>query len=438
MEDRELFQAGRYREIVKKYGRNLEELEQEELNILCKSYYKMKEYQNTLKTFDVYVKKGYPKEELLLYYTWCMYQVYMNIEHPVRVTVIKALKLIIGHCKQEDTYYPYTCAVFKVLSLAKEDKITLTNEEQYKIIMLLDPKKLSSIQTVRQEEDRQIKFPSDYEKWYTYATKITYDMKNYEETIQLCSDITGKRKKTRNTNLTFHLAMYIRSASKINTKWYEYRMAQSYEKLGDTEEAIAIYEELKLKNEDFCFSSALGKLYETQGQLVLANRYYYEALTSRAGSLKNKVGVIEKVADLLAADGENEKAKLNYMLVEQIRKKELWRPSEAISTKLQRLSHVEVACEEAELEKTCKSQWNKQSLSYLEEGTGKVVRILPNKKAGFIQMEDRQLYFSVKSIRRDHDIESYLEKTVKFYIKESFDTKKNCKSYEAVRISKVK
>ena len=90
MTDRELFGSGKYYEIIDKYKENIEKLNEWELYYLCKSYYKIEDYSETINVYNKYIYKNYPKERLLTLYLWSIYYLYVKNENKTKASLLKS------------------------------------------------------------------------------------------------------------------------------------------------------------------------------------------------------------------------------------------------------------------------------------------------------------------------------------------------------------
>ena len=416
MTDRELFGSGKYYEIIDKYKENIEKLNEWELYYLCKSYYKIEDYSETINVYNKYIYKNYPKERLLTLYLWSIYYLYVKNENKTKASLLKSANFILQNCSQQDKYSPYYRTVYRVIEFLEKEKVNPDYASIYFWCSKLKPELLSGSEKDSLIDGRNIKVASEKEKWYATITKASIKLGLYEETIKLSKEALNKVKEFHNNN----------------DIWFRYKMAISYRMLGNDFEAVNILEKLLLLNEHFCLRSELGDIYRNQNNIEKAKKYYYDALNSRVGSLKNKITLIEKMADLLREDGDLKLAKLNYLLVIKIRENEGWKIDEKLNSKIKSLDDIEINYSKENLEKLCRVEWEKNALNYLEKFEGEVIKILPNNKAGFIKFENGQIYFKMNSvIGSSKDI---INRKVSFYIKKSYDVKKGCESTEAIKV----
>lgn len=433
MDDNTLFNEKRYGDIVKKYSSCEDKLNVEQLHILGKSYYKLKEYKKCAYIYKRYLDKNPEKDLLSNINLWCYYNVGIKNSKINEESLLKYANYIISRCKQEDEFSPYVRTIFGVIKYYENATVNPNYEKVYKWTGYLNPDSLSDKEKTTTIEGKETKVASDQENWYSKRSKACLELEKYQECIEICK----KALKVLDPFSEFTKRLKIEGINKDKFHnhsdiWFKYRMGKSEEMLGNLEEAKKIFSEIIIKHKNFAHRAELARICEKLNEADLAKRYYYEAMLSE-GTIAGKINIIEKIGDILLEEKDLENAKLNYILVKDIRENEKWKISQSLSDKISKLDEIESNVSGKQLYFRCKSLWERKVSEFLQEGKGVIKNLLNDGRSGFIKSESMELYFNIKNILNKKD-NQLVGKEVTFNIIEGYDKKKQKKSFEAINI----
>ena len=418
MTDKDLFNSGQYNEIIKKYKGREKELELWNLYWFSRSYYKIKEYNESIRIYELYKNLNPKNDNLKNAIIWAFYYVMKSNKN--KVSILKFANYIINNCKQED-FSPFQNTVEFVIKFLENEKEVPNKKELYEWLIKLNPDLLSKEPYITQKDGKSIELSSKHEKYYASKSKYEFDLNLYNECIETCKIALKNIYK-------FHT---------YNDVWFKFKMSKALKEIGKINDAKEILEKLCKIHKHFAIKSKLGDILIELGDREQATRFYYQGLVSKVGSLGNKVTLIEKVADVLKQNSDLENAKLNYLLVKKIREKNEWGISTNLMNKINNLKHVELKINENELINTCTSTWYNVYCNSLEKGEGKVTFLFNNNRGGFIEFQDKNIYFNINEMK-NYKINDLLNKTVKFNIIDGYDKKKKEIQKEAINIQIIK
>lgn len=436
MEDRDLFNNGDYGGIIEKYSSiDVQELDVWQLYWLCKSYYKLKEYNKCHRVYKIYKSKNTQNDLLKTTDLWCYYNTCVKPEEVDDEKVYRYAKYIISNCVQDGMNSPYETTVQKVIKRIRKSAVNPNFNKLYEWTGYLDPKKLSSAEKEKEVNGEKKILASDREHWYIERSKACIKAEKYEECIEVCEE--GLKELTA-LNVGFH---------NNDDIWLKSRIAESKTMLGDLKAAKNILLDLVLKNENFSLRKTLAQVYEQLNDEGLARRYYLEAGLSRVGTMSGKINVIEKIGDFLVQDGNLKVAKMHYILVKYIRENEDWPIKQNLLGKLENLSDFECDIDvdisinnsltREKLFERCQKLWNEKLIEYLPEGKGIVKNLIGDKRSGFIRSENGDIHFNTRNVVNSRASGDIINKNVTFNIIESYDRKRKTKSTEAINIRLV-
>lgn len=412
---RELFKAQKYGEVIDACT-DLSPLGEWDLYWLCRSYYKLEEYDKLKEIYEIYLSKNPKEDRLKIIYLWSIYKSVLCLKNSCDVElyiVNEAADYILNQTTLKEQPMLWINTVFKIVDLYKSKNTVSTNEKAYEYLKLLDPDLLSTTSKIAIVKEREKEVHSDKEKWYAYYTKICCELEHYEE----CIEYSNKALKEFNYNHTENDYIFLK-----------YRIAKSLMGLKYLEEAIKIVEELNMLTEAYYIKSLFADLYFEKGDIKKAYFFYYSALLSPTGELKAKIKLIKKVADMQYEDNDLKKAKLHYQLIKKIREQEGWSIDRQVEEKLIALNEIDIN----NVEKQCRMIWLQEQAKYLPQAEGTISKIIANNK-GFITYDSKQIFFMYSDIIMKHK-ENILHKKVKFNIINTYDRKKQQKATKAINI----
>jgi tetratricopeptide (TPR) repeat protein len=314
---------------------------------------------------------------------------------------------------------PFTVGAFKVLKAYKKPNFN-TSKIRYWLDKL-DPLKLSKKeQTTVSEDTKERKLASDFENYYSYLATLLYKERKFQESIEVSE---------------FALAN-IQKLHYDNNIWFKRRIALCYIELGDLSKGEEILKSLDTgKGDKWFIESDISLIYFEQNDYEKALRYALKAAKNLGDDLM-KINLYVHLARIFFKLQKPAEAKVHAELIIAIKQANDAR----IDLELQKLityfkldisQRFDLRNKKREAEKI----WDEYLFEGQEKLTGTINKILPNGKAGFIKQDSSRetYYFNFSSVKaRKQDIKE--GKSVKFFLKNSFDKKKNKESKEAIEI----
>ncbi|MCI7442581.1 MAG: hypothetical protein SOY42_09075 [Clostridium sp.] len=412
---KELYALGKYEEIINMCNEK-DELNIYELWYLGNSYYKLKKYDKVIETYKRYKSLNPEKDYLKNIYCWAIYQNYLkNPENISEKKFIEGTDYILNN-NENDTLI-YTKTVFNLCDYFKDKNTQYAYEYMYNYLKKIPHETLSSKgQIIKDKMGKERKTNSDKEKWYSLYTKTCLKIGKYEECIKYSEEaISNFSKENKMSDKAF---------------WYKVRISKALRGLNKIEEAKELLLEVNLLKDYFFIKEEIADIYASQGEMDKAKKYLYEGILSKSSELDKKIKLIEKIGDILIEDNREKEGKLNYLLIQDIREKENWKKDNDISNKLEKLKDIIV--DENNIKKQCEKIWREEYNKLVPEKEGVITKI-NNDKYGFIKYDEKTIFFQVKDVKAK-DKTDILNKKVIFNIIESYDAKKNEKSYKAINI----
>jgi tetratricopeptide (TPR) repeat protein len=314
---------------------------------------------------------------------------------------------------------PFTVGVFKVLKAYKKPNFN-TSKVRYWLDKL-DPVKLSKKeQTTVAEDTKERKLASDFENYYSYLATLLYKERKFQESIEVSE---------------FALAN-IQKLHYDNNIWFKRRIALCYIELGDLGKGEEILKSLDTgKGDKWFIESDISLIYFEQNDYEKALQYALKAAKNFGDDLM-KINLYVHLARIFFKLQKPAEAKVHAELVIAIKQANDAR----IDLELQKLityfkldisQRFDLRNKKKEAEKI----WDEYLFEGQEKLTGTINKILPNGKTGFLKQDNSRetYYFNFSSVKaRKQDIKE--GKSVKFFLKNSFDKKKNKESKEAIEI----
>jgi len=382
-------------------------------------FQKTGKYQEGLKVCrEVY--KTYPDfVQIRNTYAWCIY--YTEIKQDEikdDEKFLKAAKAITELTTQDDKYSPYTITCFRVIDY-------LYGKPNYSIDKIsewldkLDPDKLSEeVKIMNSLDEKERELASDKEKWYKIKSDILFEKEKYQECVELSS-------KALTVFTKFHYG---------NDIWLKRNIALSYFGMKNYEEAFKLLMDIYSKKPEWFIEKDIS-------EVLYAQKKYGEALKFAVksalnfGEPKSKIKLYLWLVDLLKARELEQYTKPHIELIYSIRQKHNWK----IDNKLNQLISdykvdVKSIRDENEIIKELRAVWEKLRFEGEELLSGKIKKILPDGKAGFIETDNgKSYYFKTKDFVSKKD-KLTIGRKVNFYLEDSFDVKKNQMTKCAVNV----
>lgn len=303
-------------------------------------------------------------------------------------------------------------AIFKVAKAAKKNRNWEILDEW---LNKVDPEQLKI-----EEEGKDW---SESEIWHYYRAVFLLETEKFEDAISFINQVKDRFKS--------------------KAKFFDRLIAKAFRATDDLEGSEQIYEKLTKKGRgDWWILHEYAKLVLESGKKNEALKLMFRAGIA-PGPMKNKVSLINDIADLLIVKNKSHEALIHYQLVLCIREEEGWSVSLKLSESIEKIRDKNPKFKLPEkikdLFKHCKVIW-KEALGIREDDPkwiktknlkGKVSLGDPDKPFCFIQTKDHKSFFCSKSDLPDGIKNNQL---VSFDLKPSFDKKKGKKTFKAVNI----
>ena len=380
---------------------------------------KIGKYEEGLKVSrEVY--KNYPDfKQIKNTYAWCIY--YTEIKQDEikdEEKFLKAAKAITELTDQDDKFSPYTITCFKVIDyLANKPNYNADKISEW--LDKLEPDKLSEeVRRINSLDDRERELASDKEKWYKTKSDVLLEKENYQECIELSERA-------------------LKIFSKLhygNEIWFKRNIALAQSGLKNYDGALELLMEIYSKKSEWFIEKDIS-------EVLYAQKRYNEALKYAAksalnfGEPKSKIKLYNWLIDLLKAKKLTQHIKPHIELIYSIRRKHNWK----IDNKLAQLLDdykldINSIRNENEIIKELKPIWEKLKFEGEPQLTGKIKKIFPDGKAGFIETDDKKsYYFKTKDFVSNKE-KLTIDRKVSFYLESSFDKKKNQMTQCAVNV----
>ncbi len=389
---------------------------------------KQKDYKNALKICrEVYeIKKNFEQNNEL--YAWCIYHTEIKIEKVENEQLLfKAGEAIIKLTKQKPTKQQsdspcvYSLSIFKILDYL--NKKTIYNPKQ--IIYWTEKLNPVFLETVpfkfTDNEGKERELASKKEEWYSLRSKALYENRDFKDCISL-SEVALKSLPK------FHYD---------NDIWFKRNIALSKAELGNIETAIEELKSLLKRKNEWFIQKEIAELYKRQKKIDDAVKYAVDAALNY-GDPDKKMNLYKLLADLLKIQNKIQEAKTHIELIYKIRLENQWKIDlellDLVNSYNIDKNNIHTA---KELIRDLKKIWETLKFGDQEVLRGIIKTIISEGKAGFVETEDKKLfYFSTKDFKgKQHLIKEGLK--VSFFLKDSFDKKKNQPTKNAVNIKPI-
>ena len=351
---------------------------------------------------------------------WCVYHVYLkNFDFTKQSSkdFFKKVDYVLKHIKDEP-YSPLWC----IANLATKVIIhkIAGNIPDYACangyLNLVNPCNLShDDKQIKLADGKNISMASDYETWYSRKTKCLFELKIWDECIQICDEGIASIKKFHNNN----------------DSWVKYRKAVSMLKLGNCKDSMTVAKEII--NLGFKHWSIYQLLYDIsveENNVAQAMKYAGDcALTDP--SHKMRIKFYRTYAEFLASQGMLQESMLHLHFIILIKKENDWN--------LKDENRWEIAEEIASMDKKTTLQklqifWRKyrdKGKVYIE---GSISKLLPSGRDGFVKDNmGTEYYFSFRDAECNHN-KLLIGTKVMFVLGKRLDKKKNIWKMNATEI----
>jgi tetratricopeptide (TPR) repeat protein len=342
---------------------------------------------------------------------------------PVPKAYWDAAEQVVSLCADDphSQYAPCVRIIFTVVKRLEDYPVSEENvRKRLDWLGRLDPEKLGATgDSFSDAEGKVRKVASDRENWYAHFSKALLDGKRYDECIALCEEALGHFTE-------FHYD---------NDVWFGKRIAEAKAKLGMTEEAINDYKRLALKKPEWFLFYDIACLAHRLGRHDEALRNAAEAALAPS-PLHFKSSVFLLLAVLLRDDGQDDLAQQHAQLAASSRSEEGW-PSKGRMLQLFQEYGVETegGVRSKDLARRLEKHWRDWAAQALSRHEGAIDWIHKEKPFGFIRVDGQKdaVFFQIRSFKGPQDLLGAGTR-VAFFLKESYDAKKDQMSMQAVEI----
>jgi tetratricopeptide (TPR) repeat protein len=331
-------------------------------------------------------------------YAWAIY--YSEIKKDVikdEVTFFRAGEGILKLSSQDDEYSPYILTIMKVLNYLSEksaypaDRILEWTEKLQP--RLLDDKPF----TFTDKEDKQREIASKKEQYYMLRTRALLEKGEFEECIKLCEEALA----------SFEQLHY------GNEIWFRWRIALSYEGLGEYRKSLDLQLELLKQKKEWFIQKEIAEQYYRLGDYEKSLKYALDSALN-FGDTNKKINTFIVLANVLDKLGKSEEAQRHFDLIEKIKCK-----NEIYDDEIKKLRAI----------------WNTLKFGNTQQYSGVIKSILPNGKAGFVDADNGKSYYFLMRNFKENPKKAVAGIPVTFYLEEGFDAKKGKTAINATEVS---
>lgn len=386
----------------------------------AKKNYQDKNYEDAKNLYEtIYTEK--PEAFTLWdkrFYSWALYQLY--VKNPEDETeLFEAVDLITELLGQEnhskkDGVCAYTLSMMKLLDY-------LYKQNDYENLLVwadrLNPDFLSA-KTSRftTPDGREVTTASNKEKYYNWLSKSYQEVEDFDECLKIS-------KKALEELTTF---------TNNSDIWFKWRIARSLREIGEYDEAIDYLKDIYKSKKDWFILWELAENYFFNGDNDKSLEYAVSAALSRGDSDK-KIKLYSLLEDLLEDEYPKVALKHSY-LIYSIRLHNEWGIDDDLEEKIAEAGLDVENTEYWKIEKELKGFWKDLKFKTQQPNYGRISRIFPHGKTGFIRRDDGESFF-FNSFEFKGDPNKYRENVkVSFYLEEGYDKKKDEVKMNAVNI----
>lgn len=312
---------------------------------------------------------------------------------------------------QKAGLHPLPLSVFAWISVHPEAQPAL----QIQLCGLIDPALLDR-SPVPPQGDRPA-LPSQYERYTGIMSKALFSCQRYQECKVLCESVL-------NGDIVLN---------GNNAVWLRRRIALCVDAMGDHAKALEQMQEVLKQKRDWFVYHETARIARATGDFTGALSLCVQGALAW-GETENKIHLWELLRELLSQSKQFDRAIEILNLIASIRKHkgwsigpELFRELKAHNVDPESLPHFK------ELYQKAKSWLADLQLSDAPSYSGKITKLLPDGKAGFIAGDTESYYFRLAECRFPSS-GAIPGLRVKFNLEKSFDRKKQRESQMAVNI----
>ena len=388
---------------------------------VIKAFYDQKDYERCLEVYKAFHQKFPDSDKLDDKMAWSLYHTRVktfDFKSGNKNQLIRQAEYIIEHSSQSIYSPKWRVVKYMLDHIKKGDFIQiLSDKDALKYLDMIDPDTLSTnCERVLTSDGKAEEKASDMETWYADRTKYLLQAGEYEQCIDTCNKALARFS-------VFHYN---------NDGWIKYRKAKALFAQGKPTDAVGIVKDILAHGlNHWC-------LFQLLYEIDISTSNHNDALLHAAmcalsdSSHEMRVSFYSDYADYLAMNGCSDEAALHRHLVLLIRTEKEWSLREkhqswTIPDEIKSLNKQETI-------QKLKNYWYKcrdKNVCWLN---GKIVRLLPEGKSGFIEAEDgKSYYFNSRDIRNLKSIPEIGMKA-RFTLMDKLDKRKGVIKPNAVQI----
>lgn len=347
-------------------------------------------------------------------YCWCLYYLYIqkfNGQEQAAGDFRRAAASILKYSRQEK-YSPYEKTIWRLLAYLKTRPGQTA--EMAKYLRLLDPDQLSAEPRTFTSQGKERTVASDREKWYSLASRFLVKEGHYDECIRRCEEALRIFPELHHDNEI----------------WFAYRIALCKLRKGETEAAKEQFTELLKYKQHWILQRGLFFVAQAERDESGMRKYGASALLL-PGAARGKVNFIAQFAKALSEmPGYEKAAYAHYLFAAEVRTAEGWQIRPELSAALSQFHYQRPS--RSVLDSYLHTFWLEEKHAGETPHTGKIEKLLPGGKAGFLkEYTGGQYYFRTSSL---YHVPLEEGAKVQFYIEEFFQSGKEQPARRAVDI----
>lgn len=348
-------------------------------------------------------------------YCWSLYYLYVQKfrgDSQEAADFRRAVDSILKYSKQEK-YSPYENAVWRMLSYLKTKPGQ--NREMAAYLRRLDPDLLSTEPRTFMAQGKERTVASDREKWYSLNSRFLVKEGRYADCIRCCEEALRLFPELHHDN----------------DIWFAYRIALCKLRLGEVEEAEKRFHELLKYKQHWILQRGLFFVAQARGEAQDMRKYAAAALLA-PGAMKGKVNFITQFAQALQAmPGYEKAAYAHFLWAKTVRRDEHWQIRPDLAAALAQYPYTEPS--RRQLLAYLHDFWLKEKHAGEDVHQGRIEKILPGNKAGFIrEYTGGQYYFRASAL---YHVPLEVGTKVFFYLEELFQSGKEQPARRATDIT---
>jgi tetratricopeptide (TPR) repeat protein len=223
-----------------------------------------------------------------------------------------------------------------------------------------------------------------------------------------------------------------------NDIWFKRRIALCYFKLKEYELSLSILQDVLKKKKEWFVEKEIAEVYIAMGDMPKATQFAIDAALS-PGDYDKKVNLYNLIAEILILIPKKEEALDHYILIYAIKKEFEQRITSTLENRIKELGGDTTTLPQSRQQfNKCKNIWSSLKFGDQKELKGKIDKMLPNGKSGFVKsdIDGQSYFFGTQQFKGKRELIKQGQE-VKFFLEDSFDKSKNKPSKIAINIMPI-